>query len=102
MQVRGEFDSREVFDVLVGGVDNIGQVLWSLAELGGWIVVRRSLGDLDLLFEHPHLNLLFEEGVVGGCVFRNDLGDGTSPTQKVKLATSKIGHETSVGYIPVS
>lgn len=80
VQVGREFDPREVLDVLIGCIDDLGQVLGTLAQRRRRVVVRRGLGDLDFLFKHPHLDLLMEEGRVRGSVFRNDLGDSGAPT----------------------
>mmetsp|Transcript_32681 Transcript_32681/g.103636 ORF Transcript_32681/g.103636 Transcript_32681/m.103636 type:complete len:367 (-) Transcript_32681:71-1171(-) len=71
--VGGQLDAWEVLDVLLGLVEDLGELPLDPAVL-------------DLLLEHPHRDLVVELAVLGS-VACNDLRDGASP-----VAAADDGH----------
>jgi hypothetical protein len=61
-QVFGQFDTGQVLDVFVSGVDDLGQV-----------------GAVDFLFKNPHVDEMGEQVWSGGSVLGDNLGDGGTP-----------------------
>ena len=77
-EVGGQLDAGQVLDVLMLGVDNLGQVLGALAIV-------------DLFLEHPHLDRGLEQRGVAGGIFSHDLSNGTSPVLcRHELACARI------------
>ena len=70
-------DAREVLDVLVVCVDDMGELLGLLADRG--IEVLGVLGEGDVLLVNPHLDILLEGIGVLGAVLSNELGHGGAP-----------------------
>ena len=80
MQVVGQSNAREVFDVLMIVVDEFREFLRLFTQFRGRIVMLRSLRDFGLLFIHPHVNVRIEKlGVVVG-VLSNNLGNCRAPS----------------------
>lgn len=65
-EVGGQLDAGQVLDVLVLRVDDLGQVLGTLAIV-------------DFLLKDPHLHGGLEDGGVGCGIFSHDFGNSTSP-----------------------
>lgn len=80
--VAWEGDAGEVFDVFVVFVDDVSQLLRSLAD--GLVVVLGAFGDGDILLIHPHLDILLKDIFVRSCVFGNDFCNGGSPVARIK------------------
>jgi hypothetical protein len=79
VQVLWEGNSRKVFDILVGLVDHIGQVLLALAERRGRIVVLGRPRNFNLFFKNPHLDVLLEDSGIAGGILGNYFGDSSAP-----------------------
>lgn len=75
VDVLGQSDGGKIFDVLVEGVDQLGEFL---GRGGQWVfgrVVLRVLGECDRLLEDPHLDGGLKERGVGRDILSDDLGD---------------------------
>lgn len=81
VEVGGEGDVGEVFDVLVVVVDQVGELLWGCRVGGGRVgfVVGGAGGEGERFFVDPHLDQRVKEGRVGRGVFGDDFGNGRAP-----------------------
>ena len=78
-KVMREGNVRQVFDVLMEVVDEFRELLRLRRQLGGGVVIFRTLRHGCLFFKHPHLHFGLEEVRVGCGVFGDDLGYGRPP-----------------------
>lgn len=84
VQVGGQGDVGQVFDVLVVVVDQIGEFLRGGGVGGARVgfVVGGAGEEGERFFVDPHLDQRVEQGRVGRRVFGDDFGDGGAPDER--------------------